>query len=146
MKKLLVFICLFSLTISVSTAPQASPSAKATVDKGFALTVDNIMRGPELIGYPPSDLRWSGDSKELFFEWRVAKEDQPSTWTVGRDGGAPRRLTEAERRQAPLANGQWDAKRRRILGVDRGDIVIIDTVAHQRIDMTHTTGNESSPR
>ena len=65
---------------------------------------------------------------------------------VGRDGGTPRRLTDDERRLAPLANGQWDAKRRRILGVDRGDVVIIDTVARKRIDVTKTTGNESSPR
>ena len=104
------------------------------------------MRGPELVGNPPNNLRWSGDSKELYFEWLIPKDDQPSTWVVGRDGGAPRRLSEAERRMAPLANGQWDAKRRRILGVDRGDIVIIDTVARKRIDVTRTTGNESSPR
>ena len=58
-----------------------------------------------------------------------AGEDEAVTWVVGRDGGAPRRLTDNERRNAPLANGQWDATRRRILGVDRGDIVVIDTVA-----------------
>ena len=114
--------------------------------KPFPLTVDSIMRGPELVGNPPNNLRWSGDSKELYFEWLIPKDDQPSTWVVGRDGGAPRRLSEAERRTAPPANGQWDARRRRILGVDRGDIVIIDTVARKRIDVTRTTGNESSPR
>jgi len=114
--------------------------------KPFALTVDSIMRGPELIGNPPNNLRWSGDSKDLYFEWLIPKEDQPSTWVVGRDGGSPRRLSEAERRMAPPANGQWDARRRRVLGVDRGDIVIIDTIDRKRIDVTRTTGNESSPR
>src|SRR6478609_596982 len=138
MKKLIVLLC---AACALAQAPAAKPAASS-----FPLTVDSIMRGPDLVGYPPSDLRWSGDSRELFFEWRMAKEDQPATWKVGRDGGAPQRLTEAERRMAPLVNGQWDAKRRRILGVDRGDIVIIDTVAHKRIDVTHTTGNESSPR
>ena len=88
------------------------------------------MRGPELVGNPPNNLRWSGDSQLLYFEWLMPKEDQPATWVVGRAGGAPRRLTDAERRLAPLANGQWDATRRRILGIDRGDIVIIDTVAN----------------
>jgi hypothetical protein len=28
--------------------------------KPFALTVDSIMRGPELVGNPPNNLRWSG--------------------------------------------------------------------------------------
>lgn len=77
----------------------------------------------------------------------VATEQKPAApWVIGRAGGAPRRLTDAERRLAPLANGQWDAGRRRILGTDRGDIVIIDTVANTRLDVTRTTGNESNPR
>jgi dipeptidyl aminopeptidase/acylaminoacyl peptidase len=112
----------------------------------FPLTVDSIMRGPELVGYPPSDLRWSGDSKELYFEWRMPKEDTAATWVVSRDGGTPRRLTDEQRRLAPLVNGTWDRDRRRILGVDSGDIVIIDTVARTRIDVTRTTGSESNPR
>ena len=45
------------------------------------------MRGPALVGYPPSDLRWSGDSKDLYFEWRMPNEDEAATWVVGRDGG-----------------------------------------------------------
>jgi dipeptidyl aminopeptidase/acylaminoacyl peptidase len=139
MKKLLLILCALGLTASpVSTEQNGA--------KPFPLTVDSIMRGPELVGNPPSNLRWSGDSKEIYFEWRLAKEDQASTWVVGRDGGSPRRLTEAERRMAPLTNGQWDARRRRVLGVDRGDIVIIDTVARTRLDVTRTTGTESSPR
>jgi dipeptidyl aminopeptidase/acylaminoacyl peptidase len=109
-------------------------------------TVDSIMRGPELVGYPPSALRWSGDSKELYFEWRMPKEDLPATWAVSRDGGSPRRLSEAERRMAPLPNGQWDAARRRVLGIDRGDVVVIDTVNRKRLDVTRTTGAESNPR
>jgi dipeptidyl aminopeptidase/acylaminoacyl peptidase len=112
----------------------------------FPLTVDSIMRGPELVGYSPGDLRWSGASKELFFEWRMPKEDEAATWKIGRDGGQPQRLSDAERKVAPLPNGSWDADRRRILSVDRGDVVVIDTVAHTRIDVTRTTGGESSPR
>ena len=139
MKKLLLIATAIALTVtSVSTEQNGA--------KSFPLTVDSIMRGPELVGNPPNNLRWSGDSKQLYFEWLIPKDDQPSTWVVGRDGGTPRRLTEAERRMAPLANGQWDAKRRRILGVDRGDIVIIDTVNQKRLDVTRTTGNESNPR
>ena len=141
MKKLFLAVFLVASVTSVSTQPQA-PSPKSQAP----LTVDSIMRGPELVGNPPNNLRWSGDSKELYFEWQMPKEDQAATWVVGRDGGTPRRLTDAERRNAPLANGQWDAKRRRILGGDRGDVVIVDTVTRKRLDVTRTTGNESSPR
>ena len=139
MKKLILVILLVA-----ATGPMVLTQSAASAS--FSLTVDSIMRGPELVGNPPNNLRWSGDSKELYFEWLMPKEDVAATWVVGRDGGMPRRMSEAERRLAPLANGQWDTKRRRILGIDRGDIVVIDTVAHQRIDVTRTTGNESSPR
>ena len=140
MKKLALILFATVLAVaSVSTEQAPAPA-------GFALTVDSIMRGPELVGNPPNNLRWSGDSQSLYFEWLMPKEDLAATWVVGRAGGAPRRLSETERRLAPLANGQWDAKRRRILGIDRGDIVIIDTVANKRIDVTRTTGNESNPR
>lgn len=139
MKKLLIVCALGFTATTVSTGQVAVPA-------GFPLTVDSIMRGPELVGNPPNNLRWSGDSKELYFEWLMPKEDLPATWVVARAGGAPRRLTEAERRDAPLPNGQWDAGRRRILGVDRGDIVIIDTVNRRRIDVTRTTTGESRPR
>ena len=76
--------------------------------KSFPLTVDSIMRGPELVGNPPNNLRWSGDSKELYFEWLMPKDDQPSTWVVGRDGGAPRRLSDsraADARRWPTGSG-----------------------------------------
>src|SRR2546425_5914705 len=79
---------------------------------GFELTVDSIMRGPKLVGYPPTGLRWSGDSARLYFEWRRPGEDEPSTWVVSCEGGEPRKLTDAERRTAPAANGVWDAARR----------------------------------
>jgi len=140
MRKLALVMLATALAVaSVSTEQKPAPS-------GFPLTVDSIMRGPELVGNPPSNLRWSGDSQSLYFEWLMPKEDLPATWVVARGGGTPRRLTDAERRLAPLANGQWDAKRRRMLGTDRGDIVIIDTIANRRIEVTRTTGNESNPR
>ncbi len=150
MKKILVLVCAIGVMApSFATATegeQAAAPARATPARAFALTVDSIMRGPELVGNPPNNLRWSGDSKDLYFEWQMPKEDEAATWVVARDGGTPRRLSETERRHAPPANGQWDTARRGILGVDRGDIVVIDTVTRKRIDVTRTTGTESAPR
>src|SRR5919198_1408223 len=51
-------------------------------DGPFQLTVDSIMRGPDLVGYAPTNLRWSGDSQKLFFEWREPKEKEASTYVV----------------------------------------------------------------
>src|SRR5947207_10793361 len=87
----------------------------------FQLTVDSIMRGPKLVGYPPTGLRWSGDSTRLYFEWRRPGEDEASTYVVGRDGGEPKKLSDEERRSAPPVAGVWDHEHRRVLFVDQGD-------------------------
>jgi dipeptidyl aminopeptidase/acylaminoacyl peptidase len=112
----------------------------------FPLTVDSIMRGPKLVGYPPTGLRWSGDSSKLYFEWRRPGEDEASTWTVNRDGAQLRKLSDDERRTAPPVNGAWDKAHRRVLFVDQGDIVLIDSAAGTRRQVTRTTGAEANPR
>ena len=139
MTKSLAAACLAIAGCAVVAQPRVGARA-------FPLTVDSIMRGPELVGYPPENPRWSGDSQRLYFEWRQPTDDVAATWVTDREGGAPRRLTEKERREAPLPVGQWDAARRRQLGVDNGDIVVIDSIAGHRIDITRTTATESSPR
>jgi len=137
------------LFCAASPLARQSPTTHAT-DKGpgvrLPLTVESIMRGPKLVGYEPGGLRWSGDSKELYFEWRLPGEDEASTYVVGRDGGEPRRLTDAERRNAPPPVGQWDRARRRVLFAESGDIVLVDSVARTRRHVTRTAATESSPR
>src|SRR5213079_1140683 len=91
-----------------------SAAAKKGYDP-FSLTVDSIMRGPKLVGYPPTGLRWAGDSSRLYFEWRRPEDEDVSTWVVDRNGGEPRKLSDEERRNAPPVNGTWDKAHRRVL-------------------------------
>src|SRR5438093_5140964 len=130
-------VCLLS-TAHPTTAP----------GKPFELTVDSIMRGPKLVGYPQTGLRWSGDSSRLYFEWRRPGDDEPATYVVSKDGSdvGPRKLSDAERRTAPPVGGQWDKAHRRVLFADQGDIVIVDSVGGTRRQITRTTGAESNPR
>jgi len=134
-------VCLLS-TAHPTTAP----------GKPFELTVDSIMRGPKLVGYPQTGLRWSGDSSRLYFEWRRPGDDEAATYVVNRDGPGsdiPRKLTEEERKSAPPPNGAgvaWDKAHRRVLFVDQGDIVLIDSVANTRRPITRMTGTEANPR
>jgi dipeptidyl aminopeptidase/acylaminoacyl peptidase len=124
-------------------AGTAHPAGAPTT---FPLTVDSIMRGPKLVGYPPTGLRWSGDSAHLYFEWRRPGEDEASTWIVDRDGSRLRKLSDEERRNAPSPSGAWDKAHRRVLFVDQGDIVMVDTIAGLRRQVTRTSGAESNPR
>jgi len=57
-----------------------------------------------------------------------------------------RRLTDEERKLAPPVGGTWDEARRRVVFTDGGDVVVLDTVARTRQQVTRTTAPESGPR
>src|SRR5205823_5261278 len=138
---------LAALTVTLTThVTAAKPATAVKAPGGFELTVDSIMRGPKLVGYPQTGLRWSGDSSRLYFEWRRPGDEEAATWVVGRDGTGLRQLTEEERRSAPAAVGVWDRAHRRVLFVDQGDIGLVDSVSNTRRSITRTTATESSPR
>ncbi len=118
----------------------------ATRPAPFDLSVASIMRGPRLVGYSPDSVRWSGDSKEFWFEWRQADEKETSTWVANAASGETRKLTEAERKGVPSANSEWDKARSRAVFAQSGDIVLIDTMAKTHRVITRTTASESRPR
>ncbi len=128
----------------VVTAAAGAQTGSAVKSDKFQLTVDSIMRGPDLVGYPPEGLRWSADSAKLYFEWRKPGQDEASTYVVGREGGAPVELTEDQKKAAPPVNGRWDKAHKRVVFIDRGDVVLLDGRGRRQI--TKTTGGESNPR
>ncbi|MFB3853239.1 MAG: alpha/beta fold hydrolase [Vicinamibacterales bacterium] len=142
------FARLTLLSVSLLAVPFGleTPAAGQAAKKAFQLTVDSIMRGTDLVGYAPTGLRWSGDSRELYFEWRKPGEDEAATYAVPRQGGEPRRLSDEERKSVPPARGEWDEEHRRVLFVDQGDIVVVDSVSRSRQTLVRTAASESNPR
>src|SRR5215475_15183837 len=83
------------------TRPQSPP-------KKFELTIDSIMRGTDLVGYEPSRVYWSQDSKRVYFRWKRAGESrlkEPDLYVANRDGAGLRKLSEDEAKQAPPPAG-----------------------------------------
>jgi hypothetical protein len=55
--------------------------------------VDNIMRGPELVGTAPGNVRFSADGRHVYFRWRAPGVDSlDQDYRVAVSGGAPERL------------------------------------------------------
>src|SRR5258706_12959756 len=96
--------------VLLSLAPQFAQAQKQTAaTKPFELTDDSIMRGPRLVGYPPSGVYWSQDSQRVYFRWKQAGEPrlkEMSLYVANRDGTGLRRLSEDEAKQAPPATGE----------------------------------------
>src|SRR6185503_19759276 len=87
---------------------RAQRSSPVPAPARLQLSVDSIMRGPDLVGAPPSSLRWSVDSERLYFSWRKPGEKEDSLYMVAREGGTPKRLSDEDGKAAPPVNGRWD--------------------------------------
>ena len=128
--------------VALVVAFQAEPAGK------FTLTIDNIMRGPGLVGYEPSEVRWSGDSERLYFHWKQAGdpvEKDPDTYMVNRDGSGLRKLSDDEAKLAPPPSGDWSKDRQRIVHAREGDIFVYSNSSGETQQITKTADTESNP-
>ena len=114
----------------------------------FSLTVDNIMRGPALVGYEPTGVRWSHDGSRILFQWKQStdKEIAPmDTYTVNRDGSGLRKLAEEEVRQVPPALGDTSKNKRLMVYSNAGDLFTVDNDTGKITQLTKTTDAETDP-
>ena len=79
----------------LSAAAPRSTAAQAAAGE-FELTIANIMRGPEHVGEPPTDVRWSDDGRWVHFRWKPGGRpwNEPlSPWRVRADGTGLEQIT-----------------------------------------------------
>ena len=123
-------------------AISAKPAGK------FALTVDNIMRGPALYGYEPSRVRWSGDGERIYFQWKQASDPLTKdldTYVVNRSGSDLKKLSEEEAKLAPPAFGDESLDKKRTVYTRDGDLFLYDSKSGQTRQITKTREDETNP-
>ncbi len=139
----LVFLCSLALLLpSPLLAQQNSP-------KKFELTIDSIMRGPDLVGFEPNRVYWSQDSQRVYFRWKRAGEPrlkEPDLYVTNRDGSGLRKLSEDDAKQAPPLSGDLSKDKKVTVYAEDGDIFIYDHTKGERRQLTSTVDGESSPR
>jgi dipeptidyl aminopeptidase/acylaminoacyl peptidase len=144
-KRLLAVAALLALLSGQMTQVTAQNGAP----KKFALTIDNLMRGPELYGYEPTAVRWSGDGARLYFRWRQASDPQNrplDTYQVNRDGSGLKKLTEDEAKLVPPAFGSRTRDRKKMLYTSDGDLFLWDFATDTRRQLTKTIDVETNPQ
>src|SRR5436190_594260 len=137
----IVFFLLFLLSTAQGVSILArqkgsSPThpADAAANGKFALTIDNIMRGFELVGYEPRAVHWSPDSQRVYFQWKQANEPREKdfdTYVVNRDGSGLKKLTEEEAKNTPPLFGEVSKDKKLTVFVDNGDLFVYDNTSNQ---------------
>ncbi len=137
-----IFVVAFCLNSAV-VSPQTVPA------KNFEMTIDNIMRGPGLVGYEPTSVRWSPDGQKIYFRWKLASEPlkaELSTYVVNADGTGLKKLSEDEVKLLPPVGGDLSADKKTAVFADSGDIFLYDLASGQRTQLTKTSDVETNPR
>jgi hypothetical protein len=141
------------LVVAAPGAGQQTAAARsdtaATTRSGFDLSVRNVMRGPELYGREPQQVRWSPDGRWIYFSWL----EPGATWNeplrpyrVRAEAGArPERLTDARADSlGPAAADGVLSRDRRLKAVTyRGDVFVVDMARGTARRLTQTTAPET---
>jgi len=117
----------------------------------FDLTIREIMRGSELVGLAPEDVRWTDDGAWLYFTWLPGGSD----WQADRElyrvrvpGGEPEPVPEGERDSVDvlLAGGDVSPDGAFRVVENDGDLYLVDRAAQTSRRLTDTREAERSPR
>ncbi len=122
-----------------------------TPAKPFDFSIRNIMRGPELYGRQPDDVRWSADSKWIYFTWLEPgsdwREESRQFRVRAVPGSKPERvsLQQADTTGPRFASGERSHNGRYTVVESNGDIYVNDLTSGTTRRITQTVDAERSP-
>ena len=142
---------MFFALLAIFAVTSLSSAAQSQSQSQFDFSIKNIMRGPELYGRPPSDIRWSADSRWIYFSWLEPGTDwreQPKRFRVRATPGAkPERVSPAQFDSvgALVTSGDRSSNGRYMAVEFGGDIYVTDLVKGTTRRLTRTIAREHDP-
>ena len=139
-------------TLAIATALAVLPAQSvAQTPKPFDFSIKNIMRGPELYGRQPTDVRWSADSKWIYFTWLEPGTDWRETPKQFRvravPGSKPERVSiqQIDSTGSRFARGERSHNGRYSAVDFNGDLYINDLTTGTSRRLTQTVESERNP-
>lgn len=108
------------------------------------LTVEKIMRDPKWIGTSPSNIRWSHDSKTIYFNWNPENAPGDSLYKITLQNRTPQKVSKAERMNLP-GFGTYNNAYTKMVYEKNGDLYLLDVASGKSTAITQTVGRESNP-
>ncbi len=104
-----------------------------------SLTIAQIMQGEQFVGYAPAGIRWSDDSKTVYFSWNPDRDTLRSRYKVDWSGRQPEKLSIDEEKRLPQ-NGIYNSDRSQKVFSRNGDLYLWKSGS--TIQLTNTVGSE----
>ncbi|MDP9076700.1 MAG: prolyl oligopeptidase family serine peptidase [Bacteroidota bacterium] len=108
------------------------------------LSIEKIMRDPKWIGVAPSNIRWSDDSKKIYFNWNPENADRDQLFAITPSNIKPEKVSIEEQKALIPEYGEWNKKRTIKLFEKNGDIWLSDLKTGKIQQLTNTVDRESS--
>ena len=109
------------------------------------LTVEKIMRDPKWIGVSPSNVFWSEDGKQVYFNWNPDKNVGDSLYTVSTTTRTPQKVTPVNRRALPSNTGDYNRAHTKKVWDKNGDLFLLDVPTGKVTPLTSTVTVEFAP-
>lgn len=129
MKKVLLLL----LIIPSAFAQQLAP-----------LTVEKIMRDPKWIGVAPTNLNWSEDSKQIYFNWNPENNAGDSLYSITLTNRTPQKVGPVVRRSLPSGFGSYNKSYTKKLYEKGGDLFLLEIPTSKITQITNTVDRESN--
>ncbi|TFF34037.1 S9 family peptidase [Mucilaginibacter psychrotolerans] len=109
------------------------------------LSIDKIMRDPKWMGVSPSNIRWSDDSRKIYFNWNPKNQDRDGLFAITPTNISPIAVGTVEERMLPSETGSWNKKHTLKAFEKNGDIYLLDIATGKTSQLTSTTEREALP-
>ncbi len=109
------------------------------------LSIDQIMKGEDFVGFLPTDIEWADNSQDIYFSWNPDKDTIRSTYGVNIQSKAINKLAFEELKQKPNA-GDYSKDNRWKVYEKGGDLFLIDNSTFSSKRITSTLNRESNPQ
>ncbi len=103
------------------------------------------MKGDDFIGYLPEDIKWSEDSKSVYFTWNPEKEKIRSLYKTNIKGLEPVKVSLEEQKELPASQGDYSIDFNQKVYSKNGDIFLFNVKSGQIEQITNTLENERNP-
>lgn len=110
------------------------------------LTVEKIMRDPKWIGVSPSDIKWSDDSKKVYFKWNPDNNFRDELYSITTNNLIPQKVSDNEQAEiTPDYGSKWNQAHTLKVFAKGGDIYLKNIRSGKTTQLTRTTDTESFP-
>ena len=140
MFRLLICLCVLSLPLTVYSQHNSINSS--------TLSIPKIMKGEEFVGYLPEDIRWSEDSRTIYFSWNPNNDTLRTTYKIVVDSNGiafQPEMVLKEELMALTGSGEYNRSLTHKVFSKNGDLFIYDRATNVNSQITNTLEREGNP-